>query len=210
MGYGFALVPDPATVDTLIAFQTAVNERITLSPRLGVSVNRPHITLYQGNLSRLTPIHETLSLLRSFLGDIPPIFLDLRQIIYKPQGWYFLLANESTSIHKLQALLLKSIGNHILLGTNSPDDAADYAEDELDGFQKCGYRYIGRAFLPHITLGRNRSLDPTSTLSYLNSAWNEQNVSNGKIGSITFYKMGAEGAHFETVYETALVVDLAD
>jgi 2'-5' RNA ligase len=199
--YGFAIVPDPGTAERLIVFQKIVSAKYPLLPELGLAVNRPHITIYQGSFRGLTPVEETLEELRKILCGWPLLTLSFTGIIYKHSGWYFLTVRVEQWMRNLQSLLLERVGEFIVSDGQRAPEANGYTADELTSLRSFGYPYVGRAFLPHITIGRDTSSYSEIELSYLNSVWAELGPREGRIQGVTFYRMGVNGAHLETVHE---------
>jgi hypothetical protein len=198
-GYGFALLPDEATAGRLIEFQNSVAQSVPLQPILGTWVNRPHMTVFQGNLDRGAPIEATIADGLAILSPLAPLTLRFHEVIHKPRGWYFLVIHQEEWMLALQGLLIQRVQKFVNTSTNG--NIGGYTQDELASFRQFGYRYVGAAFLPHITLGRNSTIDPDATLQHLNSSWQRLGLNEGGVGSLSFYEMGANGAHLHTVHE---------
>lgn len=203
-GYGFAIVLDKDTEDRLIRFQHSVCGVGQFQPRLGTDKNQPHITLYQGSFDPGLQVDAVLQRACEFLTANRNSLLTLLNIVYKPDSWYFLLVQRAAWLSELQQIFMKEIRHHIRARSNVTKSLSGYTPSEIESFSEYGYRYVGSAFLPHVTLGRAPSPLPSSTLEKLNHSWASLGLDSGSVAALTFYKMGVNGSHESSVRKISI------
>ena len=151
------------------------------------------------------PVDTILQQAQGVLSGRLPLSLEFAQVIYQPLGWYFLIVKPRPWMLELQDVIMQGVGGHILPSSNTQKDTSGYSASELKSFRTFGYRYVGSAFLPHITLGKNAQSPSTDLiLRDLNTAWTALGLHEGLVQGLTFYRMGEYGAHQETVKEITI------
>jgi hypothetical protein len=191
---GIALLPRGDYLDLAIRLQRSMGDGHSLRPRLTQAGNLPHVTLMQG------PFHEGMNhreILES-IGNLTTLRGEVsapsRGVAYQPKGWVFLNLVKTPALEEYQKACLTTVGPHMDLSAVDWDkDVSSYTRDETESYMTYGYRYVGAAFSPHITLGRTDEEGAKSLASV---------AAAGGLGSgdwvfdrLSFYVMGEEGAH---------------
>ena len=205
-GYGVALVPSPKVCKALIAFQASARAIIQLGPPLGLTVNRPHLTLYQGYFRRDLPVPEVIGDLAVILrAATPEPRVAFDHIVYKARGWYFLLVKRDPWLAGIHDATVRRVAEYIRLRSTATADLDDYSKGEKKSYRVYGYRYVGAAFLPHITLGRSLESDGCTGACELTKLWESAySLRYAPMCSITFYRMGQNGMHRDTIHEVVV------
>ena len=195
---GLALVPNRHFRKKFIALQERCRSQVTLVPRLGEDENLPHLTLLQGWFAAAAPFDRVIKNLQKTLrqaGFLPK--LKLIDIRYNEPGWYFLLVEKEQWLAELQRHSLKLLLKHAQPAPVGHERATErYTPLELENDRKYGYRFIGDAFLPHITLGRTESGQEAGLEALLPDLWDESGINSEQgIESIAIYAVGEHGAY---------------
>jgi hypothetical protein len=200
-GYGFALLPSSDAREELRRFQEWACRDFPLVPKFGSESVLPHVTLFQGTMLRLLSVRDVLSDLRLALKTSPsPPVLRFDGVVYQPIGWLFLKVVPDPWIRDAQAHVVEGIASSIVVEA-AGKDTSKYSAEERESFVQYGYRYVGSAFLPHITLGRGEATKIQQAESIIGEQWARIGPKQCEVSSVTFYRMGAEGSHEETVVE---------
>ena len=194
---GMALVPRADYIDAAIALQRRVGAGACLEPALSADGNLPHVTVYQGPLHDSVDLEKILVSLKAELGLASAISAAATEILYLPTGWIFLEVERAAVLEKLQVAALAAIEGGIdRAAIENSTEAAGYAGAHLENFRRYGYRFVGEAFLPHITLGR---LDGDSGEEMAALASSPVALEPGEndwvFDRLTFYEIGDHGAH---------------
>ena len=200
MVIGFAVIPNPALVNALIAFQRAAQEVLQLEPTLHVDPNLPHLTIVQGLFDDNVPFYAALENAAAYLKGFETLpKLQLESISYRDIGWYFLTVERTDWLVELQRLVMVRVEHFMHGGNLHPLHWQTYPEAELASYRRYGYRYVGPAYLPHITLGHGAP-PREDTVAALNALWNQlQLPAQQPIDRLTVYQMGEFGAHASTI-----------
>ena len=197
---GIALIPSPEFIEFLITLQKVIQNHVKITPIFGRQQNLPHLTLLQGIPHETERVFDLFKELHALLKNkINP--LSMGNVSYVDIGWYFLqFANTPNlfDIHELTFQLFKEF-----LEPPSYYDAKNvstYSGTEKDKFFKYGYRYIGIAYKPHITIGRSTEADKEYLLSLIKNFISQQKINNlQEFCQLTLYRLGKDGAHESTI-----------
>jgi 2'-5' RNA ligase len=195
---GLALVPNEQFRKKFIALQERCRSQVILVPRLGEDENLPHLTLFQGWFAADTPFESLIENLQKTLwqaGFLPKLkLIDIR--FYEP-GWYFLLVEKEQWLAELQRQSLKVLLEQAQAAPPGQEKITErYTPLELENYRKYGYRFIGDAFLPHITLGHTKSGREAGFDALLPDLWDRSGINSEQgIESIAIYAVGEHGAY---------------
>ncbi len=204
---GFALIFDDDMTRFIVETENAMHDEMGFFDRLGAETNLPHLTLFQGSFTDDTPIRtltETVAE-RLSLSDSGGI-VELTDVTYKPDGWWFWLARRETWLIRLHEFTLGLSFEYLdpcalrehgegkdappMPGRNPVVERA-----ERRGSETYGYRYAADAHLPHVTIGRNGGWD-YRTQKRLRKALGRKKA---EVRAVTCYRMGSNGTHAETL-----------
>lgn len=149
---GVALLPGRDVMEHLIRFRQRHEDAIA-GPRLGVDANLPHLSVLQCPFTQDVNADTVVRIVaRHARNHGTPVMFD--RVAYQPAGWVFAHVTHDGWLTRLQDVTLQLVGDHIGSWRDDPDTV-----DELDpagraSYVKYGYRYVGDAYLPHVTLGR--------------------------------------------------------
>ena len=203
---GLALLPVKVDIERLVQFRESVDEFLD-PPRLSTDIGIPHVSIIQCPFN-VSDLHEgrlnfILNRLRQAQSDLHP-YADLGALYRQPKDWVFIETKFSGWINDLQAIALHALEGRIVREAIALDrDFTGYTYLEESNYRSYGYRYIGDAFRPHITLGKT-SLDSEASLpKQLTAAYKSQLEAR----QITFdrlvsYKAGPSGSLIEVIAET--------
>ena len=205
---GLALIPSTSCIDRLIQNQQAALSIEPLVPQLGFKKNIPHITLLQGTFTNFEVVSQCLEALFHFIkssSDVKlPLSFLLDQIEYVDSGWYFLNTKDSTFLQSLHELSFKQLNSKMIVtNEDKSKDLSTYNDIERENFLKYGYRYIGKAYKPHITLGRTPNKKPSVSEKELIKAL-AYPESMMEFQALTIYKFGPNGSHEETLKQITI------
>jgi len=188
--FGFALLPNVETQKDIISFRKRFSD-IFEGPMLSLSENLPHISILQCPFSENIPIKNIIENANSHFQL--PITLMWENLIYQPVGWVFANVQKNPILFSLQSYLLKQSGKFINRSSIDTDKSIKgYTKEETDNYFQYGYRYIGEAYKPHITIGRiDESIEiPLSAVLDFNNNFSEQEV---RFDRIAYYEAGVFG-----------------
>ena len=205
MKIGFALITEDPFFGELIRRENALGEAAGFLDKLGPIHRLPHTTLFQGMMREDIPFESiAMELAENYLYFCPDRRVTFGDIVYVPEGWYFLEAEKDDRLQHIHDLLLERLGPYMVLDSRRLDrDTSFMSQAEKAGIEKYDYRYAGEAFYPHITLGRSLDGDPAPTLELVKQAFADLDRST-RFGRVTVYLMGPNGVHQDTLFEAPL------
>ncbi|MEO3750621.1 2'-5' RNA ligase family protein [Streptomyces sp. B6B3] len=195
---GVALLPCDDDLRSALRVQNEVRGPDGLRPALSVDGNLPHVTVFQGPfVDSLDPRQELDRISASV--DLPPsVRLRFAGIVYQATGWVFLSLERPPLLEKLQQATLAILDP--LLDREAFDSSKDtsaFTDSEQASYARYGYRYTGDAYAPHITLGR---AEDEVAREIVRSAPDRTSVpQTWTFDRLSFYTMGEQGAHSETL-----------
>ncbi len=196
--FGVALLPERAVAERLVDFQRRHRNRIS-GPILGIERNLPHVSILQcpfekNSLTQLR-LAQIYNAWRRWVDEVPPT-ARFTQAFYQPEGWLFAGANLMDWGAKLQEESLRIMAPHInSAAITSKEPYRGYSKLERESYVKYGYRYVGQAFLPHVTLGRvNRESFPGLKPNLRSEFAKEFQGEEFRFGEIVFYEAGDFGS----------------
>ena len=209
--YGVALLPDPAVTAAIVGFQHR-NRSLIKGPLLGIQRNLPHMSILQCPFRPATLTGDLLALVADeaiSIFDRVGADTNLTELYYQPVGWLFAGVSTGSWGRKLQERTLFHMSSLI-----EREKIADrypysgYSDLERQNYIEYGYRYVGDAFRPHITVGRvgrDHRGDGESLPDVLLSEFQHVMTSSPlTFGEIVFYKAGEYGALESVVARTPL------
>ncbi len=202
MKYGIALIPNPDLIEYLIRLQDHLAPRVALAPALGTQTNLPHISLIQGLTGRRSAMQAMLGRLHGVLSAAGrPLDLSLTRITHVEIGWFFWKVAQDAvllALHDRTFALSKPFLKPP--ATYDAEYITTYSEIERRNFLRYGYRYIGQAYKPHVTIGRSRVADPPTVLARLETYRRQHPIAMlQRFARLTLFGIGPNGAHQETV-----------
>lgn len=150
---GIALIPDPETQDRLIEFRARCTDRIA-GPALGRDENLPHVTLFQAPMEPFEgtgPLEQVADAVDVHQRDgVLCRFTDLE---LKAGVWLF--ANVTGPwLAATAALAVDGLARRVRRrDIDVSDPMCGHTDAERRSQARFGYRYVGDAFAPHVTLG---------------------------------------------------------
>jgi len=162
--FGLGLVPCAADIASIVDFRQRAGHLIG-GPMLGETTNLPHVSILQCPFdedaltqSLLDCIAESWSANR----NCSPVVGHFGPLLYQPVGWVFgpvlptLMSTETGPwCADLQRLALERMRSCIdMAQIDVTRDTSQYTTCEREAYLRYGYRYVGDAFRPHVTLGR--------------------------------------------------------
>ncbi|WP_234425887.1 2'-5' RNA ligase family protein [Streptomyces kebangsaanensis] len=186
--------------------QRRVGADLALEPPLSEDGNLPHVTLFQGPFSdSLAPTEVLADIAASAAGLGLPGELPLSSpgVVYQPTGWLFLALERPALLSALQESVVAVLDPYLdRTAFDTDKDVSRFTDDERISYQKYGYRYVGDAYAPHMTLGRA----PEAVALELVRTARERVEPTGTwiFDRLSFYVMGQHGAHAERLAETPL------
>ncbi len=206
---GVGLIPDAHACATLISIRSMLTEYGVTGPVLGMDKNYPHVSLFQGEFSHTFEPSRVLEALRSYVCNSEArMRMSWRPVTYYPVEWLFLLCDVTTELREAQRVVLGEVEPHLVADTVDSSRGLDgLTVAERQSYLRYGYRYVGDAFLPHVTLGRVTEERASRAVAAAQAAVDAGLLSTpSRLGSGTVYIMGPDGAHESTVQEVDLTV----
>ncbi|MEV0255046.1 2'-5' RNA ligase family protein [Streptomyces sp. NPDC050732] len=177
-----------------------------LQPVLHPDGNLPHVTVFQGPFTDSLVPAEALEMIGTAAAESglrDEVRLSSTGVVYQPTGWLFLALERPPLLEALQEAALAALDRHLdRAAFDNTKDISRFTADERASFERYGYRYTGKAYAPHVTLGR---AEEETALELARTA--EDRVSLPKewvFDRLSFYVMGKHGAHAETLLERPL------
>ena len=204
MKIGFAIITDSPFFEQIIAFEHHFHVEGGFFDSLGSEKNLPHTTLFQGDMDEAIDYRSIADIIaEKFVRLLPDRVIAFDKIVYVPEGWYFLECRRDPPLFELHEEVLKLVRPHIHLDPARLDrDTGVMTREQIRGVQVYGYRYAGKAFYPHITIGR--TLKESAPLLFRMNAALDKIERTSCISRITVYRMGPNGTHESTLYQVQL------
>lgn len=206
---GVGLIPDAHTCATLVGIRSMLTDYGVTGPLLGIDTNLPHVSLFQGEFSHAFEPWRVLEALQSYVRSSEVrMSMSWRCVTYYPVDWLFLLCDVTEELREAQRVVLDELEPHLLEDTiDSSRRLNGLTAAERESYSRYGYRYVGDAFLPHVTLGRVTEERASRAVAAAQAAVVAGRLSApSRLGSATVYMMGPDGAHESTVHEVPLAV----
>lgn len=192
--FGIALLPDAETSQAIVEFRESQQPLIG-GPILGMNTNIPHMTILQCPFFSDAP-HSKL--LDAFTESVALTTMKARfsSLAYQHVGWIFADVITKPWMRTLQDVCLTETLPFIdAASIDQPENFDGYSVGEYENFLKYGYRYVGKSFRPHITLGRTidpevRALPMPLVGSYSDQLQDKEFFFN----KLVFYRAGEYGA----------------
>lgn len=205
---GMALIPVKEHMKTFITFREQCGEHVT-GPHLGTTKNPPHVTILQCpfNLNQLN--QTTLKTILHQYSQTHPnqnytsVYTNL---YYQPVGWYFADINMKTWGTVLQTIALNNLETHIHNKAITIDNSYTTMPPlEQHNQKQYGYRYMGEAYRPHITLGITPTSSQVKLPTHIQQLYKES-LHNTPVhfDKAVFYIAGQHGAASEIIAELSL------
>lgn len=192
---GIALLPDAATRRDLVAFQRGHGSQIA-GPSLGTEENLPHMSVLQCHFDDALDRDLVLdALVKQLSKSRRPLVMG--ELVYQPRAWIFAEVRRDPWLVELQGLALELTEHSIDLTMNSTRPSAEMSPEERTSYLRYGYRYVGPAFMPHITLGRtpdSRTGLAAGLVDDFRAAFTNRSV---PAVEVAFYRAGESGAFAE-------------
>lgn len=204
MKVGIALIPCNQTIEAMIELQRQIISICPMVPRWGTKSNLPHITLLQGQFSTFHHWDDLLENLRDYWHQQGySREFRLNSFKYKPPGWYFLQLDNEQVFFDLHHFVFSALENYIDKTVDLNKYISSYSNLEKINYLKYGYRYIGNAFDPHITLGKIVDRFSNQLVwGHLVESFAAQHII--KLQAITVYQMGDYGSHVVTLHHITI------
>ncbi len=203
MKVGVALIPSPDTIELIIELQQKIITICPLYPNWGKTFNLPHLTLLQGRFDNSINWLNLILNLQDYWQKQQ--YLQKHQLIkleYQSPGWYFLIPHQQLIFLELHNFVFSALKNNLIVSEEDlKKDISLYDNLENNNYIKYGYRYIGNAFYPHITLGQtiDKSRDPNQDdWIHLVESFTTKHII--KLERITIYQVGEHGSHAQILY----------
>ncbi|MFE5401814.1 2'-5' RNA ligase family protein [Streptomyces sp. NPDC056580] len=203
---GVALLPRADHLRAAVQLQRSVGGDVDLEPPLSTDGNLPHVTVFQGPFHDSLDPAETLAGINASAADMGlpgELTLSSPGVVYQPTGWLFLALERPPLLMSLQESVVAALDSHLDRSAFDGDkDVSRFTDSERISYQKYGYRYVGDAYAPHMTLGRapeavaRELVRTTPKRVSLPGAW--------VFDRLSFYVMGQHGAHAQKLVELPL------
>ena len=147
------MLPDAATRAMLVEWRAAWDHLVD-PPRLGLARNLPHTSIMQ---CPFFPERLTLDALQRIAGRMegPLPRAAFTAVCFKPRNWIFLKYAPTSGLAALQGAALDILRDGVdFAAIERRPSYAGYTALESENYERWGYRYVGEAFAPHITLAR--------------------------------------------------------
>lgn len=203
--YGLALLPDERTQRQFIDFQSKHAAHLS-GPVLGLERNIPHLTVLQCPFMRDQLTDELLDeVVRACKQAVNNTTSRIGELYLKPVGWVFAHIAEAW-IHDVQdaaMFVMESVIDRTEIFTDEP--YYGYSYTEIASYEHYGYRYVGDAFQPHITVGRTlpgvNTLDDGVRTDFDLSVRNQE----CKFTELVFCEVGESGVLTEVIASHSLM-----
>lgn len=202
---GVAALPSDEFMGAVADFQARHRDAIH-GPRLGLDTNLPHVSVVQCPFASDIDGQEVLASIASggIGGDVP----DLRpvRVAYYPPGWLFLEVFRSEWLVCAQGRALAATERFIdEAHIDRAKDLGAYTPLERSNYLRYGYRYVGEAFHPHVTLGRVEEHVNQSLVEELSESFGvEVGYHERPVDRLAFYRAGESGALVEVLAEVSV------
>ena len=155
-GFGIALIPDKASGDAIFKLHKTLGALLPLVFELGTD-KEPHLTLLQLYGPNLSQALTAVGLLSETLTTIE---LEISGISFVRPAWWFLDVELSSTLRDIHDKIFHMLAPD-LSGPNKIDETklSHFTPLQRENFLKFGYRFIGNAYNPHVTLGKSLAHD---------------------------------------------------
>ena len=138
MKIGFALITEDPFFGELIRRENALGEAAGFLDKLGPIHRLPHTTLFQGMMREDIPFESiAMELAENYLYFCPDRRVTFGDIVYVPEGWYFLEAEKDDRLQHIHDLLLERLGPYMVLDSRRLDrDTSFMSQAEKAGIEK--------------------------------------------------------------------------
>lgn len=196
---GVALLPEQTVTEQLIAFQRR-HRAVIAGPALGFDVNLPHLSLFQ---TMLVPAAHR-ALLRSVASSVDSAQLQgsiasFSRVDVKAGTWVF--ADVAASwLREVADMAVAALSPLVCWSdVNVGDPMHGHSAAEIRSQATYGYRYVGDAFAPHVTLGVLPPGAPTTLHQKVVAAEFLEEFSDVRFDRVVSYVAGEYGALVECV-----------
>lgn len=193
---GIAIVFDEVFTATVAERQNRLVDEFNLQPPLSTVVNLPHITLLQIAGASEDGIEASRQAIAEIAGKVRPFPIHLESVVYQPEGWYFWVAARDDRLRALHDHFFDALKSHLHPPSAQKKGIESYSAAERSAYTLYGYRYIGEAFFPHVTVGRSASGYSEVALLRCRQIFEATTVVPARI---TLYKQGENGSHSATL-----------
>lgn len=199
MRVGIALVPNPELQMGAITLRSTLEFVGLKGPELGLSENLPHVSLLQFDLAE---VDQATSIIEQIHKRGRPLIagskLVFDRVVFHPPDWIFWCCERQEWLSEIQQVALSVCRPFMHQGAQHARRTDEMTTAEQASYREFGYRFVGEAFLPHITLGRlDEGASPTC-LERVDPAV-LRFASTGSSAQITVYEVGPGGAHVRSL-----------
>lgn len=193
--FGIALLPTVTLQKRIIRFRENCGSFVD-GPILGTDTNIPHVSILQCPYFTNTPHRKLLREIGKDSLFLTPTSSHFSKISYQPIGWLFANVVTGTWLPKLQEICLSRSRDYIdVRFIDRNENFSGYSLNEKENYLKFGYRYVGKSFKPHVTIGRSPRETPESLPARVESAFNMEFAGDEVIfDKLVFYRAGEFGA----------------
>jgi 2'-5' RNA ligase len=197
MQLGIAILPSAMCRSRIIEAQRNLLSQIKIEPELNHSYNHPHVTLVQGRFSAVDPVVSAAKAVAEVITRFDSqLSLVFTKIEYQERGWLFASIERSSELRLLHDVAFARCAPFLIVAEDDlAKDVWNYTQLERLNFKRFGYRYIGEAFYPHITLGKDRTMTPEALKAIGEQHFRSTLGIHDAAEAVTVYEMGAHGSH---------------
>ncbi len=205
MRVGIALIPDAAFLEVPIGLRARMSDSDVFGPALGRESNLPHVSLLQADFR---PGYDPTVILgevdRFMAHDASVDELQFEEVVHHSPDWLFWLCRRDSWLVDLQGSVISACEAEIDTTLIDRSRARpELSDDERRAFMRYGFRFVGDAFLPHVTLGRVATGAAEHVVREAN-ALRRSVVSHSRVDYVTTYEVGEDGAHARTIASVSL------
>ncbi|MBW4475096.1 MAG: hypothetical protein KME45_32655 [Stenomitos rutilans HA7619-LM2] len=202
MKFGIAMIPNSEMIEAIAQLQKQATSICPLQPELGSDRNLPHITLLQGRFHDSVDWMQLLTELRDYyVNQQYDLSLQLTELECKALGWYFLIPSRNPFFYDAHQFVFQRLKAAMFLTeSDRQKDVTHYSSLEQSNYLTYGYRFIGDAFQPHITLGRVLNpLTPENQARIRDLVETLLPLCSNMMQKLTVYRQGEYGSHADTL-----------
>lgn len=205
MKVGFALIPTSPFFESIVHIENTLRDECGFITNLGLKENIPHIALFQGTFKDGIGYTSVLKLLKEYIHNQRQILdVHFENISYAHDGWYFYDIRKTNLLQNIHAYTFMYCEPYIILEPDRIDSMPSKPSvAEVTGILSYGYRYSGKAYRPHVTIGRTVDICNEDIITRLS---NEVMILSRDvtIGRIAAYEVGENDAYVRTLAELIL------
>lgn len=197
MTKGIALIPNSSFINFFISLQKILRTFCPITPILGRKQNLPHLTLLQGIKGTDDEIRDKFYKLINDSTIQKRINIEFGEIKYYVGNWIFWLLKKEDNIINLHNKTFELFKNHLYPPIKYDKKyIANYSEIEMNNFLQYDYRFIGNAYLPHITLGRLKCKNIEEIQLQIRKFIFDKGIDlKQQFEYLTLYSVGKDGSH---------------